>query len=144
MANQLDIYVTEKDGKTISQFSADKIWFHNEGPDDMTIGFKPGQHADLAFCKNKVDDHTKGRTTLDIPKTKKEGVYICSDFPGSSFGYTAQIKNTTLEDPIIILGKDTLTPPSFTASLPVFAGGVLLGVVLTLLARRLFVRQRPT
>ena len=142
MAAELDIYVTDKDGRTVSQFAADKIIFHNDGSDDMTIGFKSGQSPLLAFCKNKNDDHTKGTTTLQILKSKKEGVYICSDFPGSSFGYTAEIKNTIMEDPIIILGKDSLSP-SFSMNLPVLGAGLLLGIVVTLLAQRLFMRRRP-
>lgn len=143
MAEQLDIYVTDDGVKTISRFAADRISFHNEGSADMTIGFKPNQPQPLRFCKNKNDDHTKGTTTLDIKKDKKDDVYICSDFPGTTVGYTAQIGTTDKEDPIIILGKDSMSP-SLGIDVPSFAGGLLLGIVLALLAQRLFMRRRPT
>lgn len=143
MAEQLDIYVAVEGTKTVSRFAADIIWFHNDdATSDLTIGFKPNQPDTLAFCKNKNDDHTKGTTTLTIKAGKKDGVYICSDYPGTTFGYTAKIGSADLEDPIIILGKDSKSP-SIVASLPAIGAGLLVGVVLTLLVQRLFMRRRP-
>lgn len=141
MAN-LTIRVVSKDGRTVSQFAAEKIWFNNDGAADLTIGFKPGQSANLAFCKNQNDDHTKGETSLTIEAGKKEGVYICKDFEGTSFGYTAQIAGTVLEDPIIIIQKDSFTGP-IAENLVAAGTGVLVGIAVTLLAQRLFVRRRP-
>jgi len=139
----LTIKVVNDGGRTVSQFSADKIWFVNGDAAELTIGFKPGQSENLAFCKNKNDDHTKGDTSLTIGGNDKKGVYICKDFPGTSFGYTAQITNTVLEDPIIIIQKDTYSG-YITANLPGLATAFLLGAAVTLLARRLFVKSRPT
>lgn len=143
---QLQVYVTAQGGKTVSQFGVSrdqKVWFFNQGSAELTIGFKPGQSENLAFCKNKNDDHTQGDTTLRIPAGKKEGAFICSDFDGTSFGYTAQIEGTVLEDPIIIIQKDEWN--GFIAANPLAIGiGLATGIVVTLVAQRLFARRRPT
>ena len=139
----LHIRVIAKEGKTVSQYAADKIWFHNDGSAELTIGFKPGQSPNLAFCKNRNDDHTKGQTSLQIDPGKKDDVYICKDFPGTSFGYTAQITGTVLEDPIIIIQKDSVDG-FISENLLAFGAGLLFGIVAALLAQRLFVKQRPT
>ena len=143
---QLLIYVTARDGKTVSQYGVSdgqKVWFQNDGTAELTIGFKPGQSPNLAFCKNKNDDHTKGEATLKVDAGKKKGVFVCSDFDGTSFGYTAQIAGTVLEDPIIIIQKDDWS--GFIAANPLAIGiGVATGIVVTLVAQRLFARKRPT
>lgn len=143
---QLQIYVTAQGGKTVSQYGVSegqKIWFQNDGAAELTIGFKVGQPETLKFCKNKNDESKDGEAELKIAAGKKEGVFICSDFDGTSFGYNAQIAGTVLEDPIIIIQKDDWS--GFIAANPLAIGiGVAAGIVVTLVAQRLFARKRPT
>jgi len=140
----LTIHVVNDNGKTASRFSVPpggQIKFVNDGAADMTIALKPNVNPGPVLCKGNNDNNPL--TSFKVKAGKHDTVFVCKSFPGDSFAYSAQIEGTVLEDPIIIIQKDSY--PGFVASnWLALAGGLLFGVVLTLLARRLFVKSRPT
>jgi hypothetical protein len=145
---KLEIYVTADGGNTVSQFYVSKsehVAFHNEGDEVLTIVVKDPVGVDVLCAKNNGQDP---KTTFEVPAKSAGGpgkvkMFICDGYQGKTFKYSAEIAGKIKEDPIIIIGRDS-SPLPIVAYLPGLAGGLVLGIVLTLLVQRLFVKQRPT
>ncbi len=140
----LNIHVEVVAGKTVSGFGVmpgAKINVYNHGTEELTIGLKPNVFASPPFCSGPNDNGPIW--SFKVKADKHEGVYVCNSFPEKQFGYTAQIGQSGLEDPIIIIGRDSPVPWIAANGLGL-AIGTALGIVLTLVALRLFGKQRPT
>ena len=146
---KLEIFFTvDENNNTVSQFYVSKpehLEFNNMGDKVLTIEVKKPVGVDV-LCKKHDKDPVTGFTVAakGAPGgADKVKMYICDSYEGDTFTYSAQIEGTGKEDPIIIIGRDS-APLPIVAWLPGLAGGLVLGVVLTLLAQRLFVKHRPT
>ena len=71
-------------------------------------------------------------------------MFICKGYKGKTFKYSAEIPGIAKEDPIIIIGKDKVEPLGCSEPADPRRRRCSLGIVLTLVALRLFVKQRPT
>lgn len=146
---QLEIYITEAGGNTVSQYYVTKtqhVTFYNEAEKIATIVVKDPVGTDVLCEKN---NGTNPQSTFPVPAKNAAGklgevkMFICPGYAGKTFKYSAQIEGTNKEDPIIIIGKDS-KGPSIVANVPILVTGFIAGVVLTLIAQRLFMRRRPT
>ena len=146
---QLEIYITAEGGNTVSQYYVSKtkhVTFFNEADKAAEIKVKEPVGA-KALCE-KYNDDTTWKETFTVPAKDAQGnpgsvtMYICKSFGYKPFKYSAQIEGKNIEDPIILVGKDKAGPgPAY--NLFDLGLGLLAGIALTLVALRLFRKQRP-
>jgi len=141
---KLQIHVHNDGGKTVSKFEVtdtEKVVFINKGGDEMTIALKLGiPPPGPVLCEGRNDKNPVSNFT--VPAGGRKAVFVCDSFQGNSFAYMAQIKNTTLEDPIVIIEKSRFFQ-TVAENLPVLGLGVIAGILATLIAQRLFRRPGP-
>ena len=147
---KLEIYVTAEGDNTVSQFYVSKsehVWFNNQGDKPLEIVVKESSEPGPVLCKG---NNNQGPTTRFTVAAKgapggadQVKMRICDSYNGKTFKYSAEIEGKVKEDPIIIIGRDSFRPgPAF--NLADLGLGLLAGIVLTLVALRLFRKQRPT
>ena len=139
---QLEIYITAEGNNTVSQYYVSKtkhVTFYNQADKVATIVVKDPVGLDV-LCANP---NSNPQVTFPVPAKDAQGnpghvkMFICKNYAGKTFKYSAQIDGLNIEDPIIIIGKDSLIPgPTF--NLIDMSLGLLGGIVLTLVALRLF------
>ena len=144
---QLEIYITVEGNNTVSQYYVSKtkhVTFYNEADKVATIKVKDPVGVDVLCDKNGVVSNE-----FPVPAKDSNGDpgsverHICKGYEGKTFKYSAQVEDTNMEDPIIIIGRDKAGPGP-TYNLVDLGLGLLAGIVLTLVAQRLFRKQRPT
>lgn len=140
---KLNIYLTEKNEATISQFGKpkdnDKITFHNKhSTETLTVSIQGEPGAGNALCKGSQEVPTFTVT----PGEKKKSFSVCDAYQAETFKYTATIGQFDSEDPIIIIERGKLfgtVPVLLTAVIAVAA--FTLGVAV---AKGLGRRKAPT
>lgn len=145
---QLEIYITAEGDNTVSQYYTPKtkhVTFYNEAANVATIKVKAPVGVDVLCKKGNGTDPTAEFTVpaQDTSGPGKVKMFVCKSYQGKTFKYSAQIEGKNIEDPIIIIGKDSGLP-GLTLNVADIGLGLLGGVVLTLVAQRLFMRRRPT
>ncbi|MGQ0835775.1 MAG: hypothetical protein ACT4O5_12815 [Gammaproteobacteria bacterium] len=134
---RLDIRITQQDGKTHTTFGkkkdAHKVSFHNDDQNDtLTVTVSDPN----ALC----DGGQPAPQPIVVAPLGSAGYKICANYSGTQFTYTAQIGNSTPEDPIIIMDHHAapILTPIFLAAAAAFIGGAVLGLFagMTLAKRR--------
>jgi hypothetical protein len=140
----LNVHVNVVNGKTVSGFGATaggKIKFYNHGAAELTVAVKPNVFPSSPLCKGPNDNGPM--TSFTVNAGKHETVYVCDSFAGKEFAYSAQVAGSILEDPIIIIQKDDFT--SYLGEHALAIGiSFIAGVILAVLAPRVFATRRPT
>ena len=129
---RLKIRVNEKNGKTVSKFAANKVGkvlFQNDGTKALTVTIEGATDTNSPLCD--VDDNPV--PSFAVPKNRTEVLWVCGDW--SEFKYTAQIKDTQAEDPIVIIERQSSLVPGtepiviFEKSGPIGGSEALVGLV---------------
>lgn len=107
---KLNIYINEEQGKTLSKFGKakdnEKIVFNNQHPTAalaVTIVTPP----DIRSVLCEKDGTTAAPNPFSVPNLKSTGYWVCNDYQGTSFKYTAQVGTAAPEDPIIIIERSS-------------------------------------